>query len=504
MFDRVGLLSSFRGRLMLLLTSFLLLTIVLVLLLDRWAQKRATLELMRQNQQVKNAFNTSFGDFAQAVGLGLQSLSSDDYLYEVIGRMEMPSTLKDIIVTDDTGTVKDSTLPDLIKQQIKVPPPPDALTQTRSIDPVEGEVEIEGGLIKTYNIPILTLKGLRWIVLVIQQEAIINQIDAAQVALAENNRRLSNYRIGGTTGLLLFALGIVVVIGWRFTKPIDELAGAARRVALGDLDFRVRVNSRDEVGQLATTFNEMIAGLRSKLDIEERLNHSERAAAIGRLTQAVAHEIRNPLNVINLSVDQVRAKFAPEDENRRDQFVRLLSSVKDEIVRLRHMVGDVLNYGRPAHVSTERVDIQDLTRETIELVRAQADEQGVEITFEADGAVAYVIGDGERLKSCLSNLAINALQAMPSGGKLIARAHSVDSQVEVVISDTGAGISQESLGKVFEPYFSTKKDGFGLGLAVTKKIVEDHHGTIDVRSQVNRGTTFTLRLPMAGGDSGKG
>jgi signal transduction histidine kinase len=483
---------------MLLLTSFLLLTIVLVLVLDRWAQRRASAEVFRQSRQVKGAFNTSFGDFAQAVSLGLQSLGSNDYLYEVTSRVEMPSTLKDIIVADDTGKVKDTTLPELLNQYIKVPPPPQGITESQNIDPVEGEVEIEGGLIKTYDIPILTQKGLHWIVIVMQQEAIINQIDEAQVALAENNRRLSNYRLGGTTGLLSFALGIAVVIGWRFTKPIEELAGAAHRVASGDLDFRVGINRRDEVGQLATTFNEMIAGLKTKLELEERLSLSERAAVIGRLTQAIAHEIRNPLNVINLSVDQVRAKYAPEDEARAKQFTRLLSSVKDEIARLRNMVNDVLNFGRPAHLSVEKININDLMEETVQLVRPQAEEQGVEITFERDGGPAEVMGDPERLKSCLSNITINALQAMPAGGMLLVRVHSPDGKVEVTVSDTGLGISPESINKVFEPYFSTKKSGFGLGLAVTKKIVEEHHGSIEVRSQVNRGTTFTMKFPVAG------
>ena len=497
--ERVKLFSSFRGRLMLLLTSFLLLTMVLVLVLDRWAQRRASAEVFRQSQRVKGAFNTSFGDFAQAVSLGLQSLSSNEYLYEATGRVEIPSTLKDIIVADDTGKVKDSTLRDLLSDYIKVPPPPHGITESQNIDPVEGEVEIEGGLIKTYDIPILTQKGLHWIVIVMQQEAIINQIDEAQITLAENNRRLSNYRLAGTTGLLSFALGIAVVIGWRFTKPIEELAGAAHRVASGDLDFRVGINRRDEVGQLATTFNEMIAGLKTKLELEERLNLSERAAVIGRLTQAIAHEIRNPLNVINLSVDQVRAKYAPEDEARGRQFTRLLSSVKDEIARLRNMVNDVLNFGRPAHLSVEKININDLVEETIQLIRPQAEEQNVEITFEGDGGLAVVAGDSERLKSCLSNITINALQAMPEGGRLSIRVRRVDGQVEVVIGDTGTGISPESINKVFEPYFSTKKSGFGLGLAVTKKIVEEHHGSIEVQSQVNQGTTFILKLPLAGG-----
>jgi signal transduction histidine kinase len=186
---------------------------------------------------------------------------------------------------------------------------------------------------------------------------------------------------------------------------------------------------------------------------------------------------------------------------RRKQFTRLLSSVKDEIARLRHMVNDVLNFGRPAHLAVEKVDIRHLMEETIQLVRPQAEDQDVKVIFEQGHEPIDVIGDAERLKSCLSNITINALQAMPNGGKLSARVRRLDGQVEVTISDTGVGISPESVNKIFEPYFSTKKSGFGLGLAVTKKIVEEHHGSIEVHSQVNQGTTFTLRFPVAGADS---
>ncbi|HXG66359.1 MAG TPA: ATP-binding protein, partial [Blastocatellia bacterium] len=268
----------------------------------------------------------------------------------------------------------------------------------------------------------------------------------------------------------------------------------------GDLNFQVNINRQDEVGQLAATFNEMIRGLQSKRELEEKLNQAERAAVIGRLTQAVAHEIRNPLNVINLSIDHASRKFAPEDEARRKQFTRLLSSVKDEIARLKHLVSDLLNFGRPAHLSVQEVDMRQLVDDTIALVRPQADEQGVSVIIDHDDSPAVVRGDPERLKSCVSNIAINALQAMPGGGKLSARVHRANGLVEVNISDTGGGISEENLGKVFEPYFSTKQSGFGLGLAVTKKIIVEHNGSIEVQSRVAEGTTFTLKLPAVNED----
>jgi signal transduction histidine kinase len=481
----------------LLLASFLLLTIALVILLDHWAAKRAAVEIETQNQQVTAALNGLIGDFAQAINLAQGNLDKEEFLYQTIKPDELPEAVAHILVTDSEGKVKDSTLRDKINEYISVPS--EAIAKELAGDPVEGEVDIQGGLTRTYDLPVVTTKGLHWIVIVLSQKSTINQVKVASQTLSDKNKELSNYRLIATSGLLLIAIAIAVLIGWSFTRPIQELARAARVVAAGNLDFQVPVKRNDEVGQLATTFNEMIDGLKSKRDLEERLNQSERAAVIGRLTQSVAHEIRNPLNVINLSIDHVSKKYAPEDPARREKFTQLLSSMKDEIERLKHLVNDLLNYGRPARFAVETVDMRQLVEETLALLRQQADIQGVAVTIDEASGPASVRGDRERLKSFVSNLAINALQAMPSGGHLTAQIARHDGEVEVKISDTGVGISEESLGKIFEPYFSTKQSGFGLGLAVTRKIIEEHQGRIAVESQLQRGTTFTVTLPAVNG-----
>ncbi|HSE97724.1 MAG TPA: ATP-binding protein [Blastocatellia bacterium] len=498
MSDKVKFLMTFRARLMLLLTSFLLLTIVLVIALDNWASKRAEEVIAEQNKQITDSVNSGYGDLAEAMSMALQSLDSDNYLYQVFGPEKMPRTVESITVTERDGKVSDSTVREIVDKYLPVPEAEEL--QVWSVDPVMGEDHDHEHSPKTYYNPITTTKGLHWIIIVTTQETLINEIHDASKRLASSNRELSDYRQWATSGLLMLALIIAVFIGWRFTRPINELAGAARRVAAGDLDFRVNINRPDEVGQLASTFNEMIAGLKSKRELEEKLNQSERAAVIGRLTQAVAHEIRNPLNVINLSIDHVSSRYAPEDEARRQQFTRILSSIKDEIARLKHLVNDLLNYGRPAQLALQQIDMRDLVEETMTLVRPQADDQGVEITVEQEDEPAEVKGDRERLKSCLSNIAINALQAMPAGGHLTTQVHRRNGLVEVSITDTGEGISEEAIAKIFEPYFSTKKSGFGLGLAVTKKIVDDHKGSIDVQSQVDGGTTFTVKLPAIKAD----
>ena len=497
MSDKVRFLMSFRARLILLLASFLLMTMALVILLDNWARGRAHHEVERQSREVKEAVNDGFGDFAKAIGIVIQNLSSDKFLYRKIedGEIQLPRTVEDIIVADKDGKVADTTVPDLLDKVIPVPE--DIVTQEGQSDPVEWHVKIHGEETRTYNIPVFTQKGWNWIIIVTNPQSITTKIDDASLALANKSREFANIRLISTTALLVLALVLAVVIGSSFTRPIQELASAARVVAAGNLDFQVPVKRNDEVGQLATTFNEMIDGLKSKRDLEERLNQSERAAVIGRLTQSVAHEIRNPLNVINLSIDHVNKKYAPEDPARREKFTQLLSSIKDEIERLKHLVNDLLNYGRPTRFAVETIDMRQLVEETLSLLRQQADIQGVWVTIDEQSGPASVRGDRERLKSFVSNLAINALQAMPSGGHLTAQVARHDGEVEVKISDTGVGISEESLGKIFEPYFSTKQSGFGLGLAVTRKIIEEHQGKIAVESQLQRGTTFTVTLPAA-------
>jgi len=502
MANRVKFLMSFRARLVLLVASSLVLAIALVFALDKVVQRRIDSEVAQQNLQVTEVVNRGFGDFARAISLAQGSLNNaDTFLYEA--PQDVPPTVEHIIIADENGKVNDSTSPDLIGQTIVVPPLPVGFAQGQTGDPVEKEgVQIHGGVTKTFNLPIWTTTGLHWIVIVMQQESMFNKIQDASATLAAKSRRFSTLRIIATTGVLVIALAIVVIIGWRFTRPVQELAVAARRVAAGDLEFRVGSNRQDEVGQLAATFDEMIAGLKSKQELEEKLNQSQRAAVIGRLTQGVAHEIRNPLNVLNLSIDHVSTKFAPEDETKRKQFMRIMSSIKDEMTRLNRMVTDLLNFGRPPRLDLKTVDLGHLLEETVALVRPQADEQHVDVDFEQEGGGALVQGDAERLKSCMFNIAINALQSMPAGGHLSARAERIDGYVAVSISDTGVGISEESLGKIFEPYFSTKQAGFGLGLAVTKKIIEEHKGSVDVSSRLDHGTTFTLRLPVFDGPNG--
>jgi signal transduction histidine kinase len=308
-------------------------------------------------------------------------------------------------------------------------------------------------------------------------------------------------RLLATLGV--FALGILfsLYLSSSLTRPLRELTEAARSVAAGDLEAKVTLRGGgDEIGSLSRTFNEMVERLRENRALEERLHFAERTTALGRLASAVAHEIRNPLNLINLSIDHLRERLAPTDPARREDFDRILRNTKAEISRLNRLVGDFLSFGKPIRLDPRPCAVDEVVREVASLVDHQARDQGVELEVAAEPGLPPIVADPELLKTCFLNLMINALDAMPEGGVLRLQIRPVredgEERLVVTVSDTGRGMTPEDIRAAFEPYFSTKETGLGLGLALTRKIVEDHGGSISLDSGVGRGTTARIRLPL--------
>jgi signal transduction histidine kinase len=301
--------------------------------------------------------------------------------------------------------------------------------------------------------------------------------------------------------LIVLSLSTLVtfVLVWRFTRPIANLSNAAREVADGNLGVRVPDNGRtDEMGQLAQRFNEMTAELEKSKELEEQLRQTEKSAVIGRLGSAIAHEIRNPLNYINLTLDHLRSKFAPEDVEKSVTFTKLITQIKSEVARINQQISDFLNYSRPANVNPKPVDARQVVEDSLRIVEAQASENDIRIAVVEHENVPKIMADPEFLRSVFNNLFINAVQAMGNeGGNLNVKISPDDGFVRFEISDTGTGIPEENVSKIFEPYFSTKETGTGLGLAIVQKIVDVHNGTIDVQSNNGAGTKFTVRLPMS-------
>ena len=300
---------------------------------------------------------------------------------------------------------------------------------------------------------------------------------------------------------LVFGLGIIlsVFLSWMYTKPIHNVVNAARSVAAGDLTPELTTDRKDEIGELTKTFNYMVQKLREERALEEKLREAEHLSGIAQLGKSIAHEIRNPLNFISLSIDHLKTKYIPDQGENKEKFESLITSIKHEIQRLNKLVGDFLDYGKSLRMTLQDVDIDGLINEVISLVSAKAEKDGIKISFQ-NGGLPKLSADPELIRTCIFNIIINAFQAMPDNGTLTVTTKVSNGKAYIIIEDTGIGVSKENLPKLFDPFFSTKSTGLGLGLAMTKRFIEEHGGTADFQSTEGKGSTMTISLPLKNED----
>ena len=227
--------------------------------------------------------------------------------------------------------------------------------------------------------------------------------------------------------------------------------------------------------------------------INRELQTADRLSAISRISSGVAHEVKNPLNAILLHVEVARAKLSRGDTDVAEQ----MEIISREILRLDRVVRTFLDFTRPVELQLDNVPMQDLVREIVDLARPQTAAANIQVTARQEAEGVEVRVDRDLLKQAVLNVVVNAMQAMPEGGELRFEASVSGDTAELRISDTGPGIPPELRDKIFRLYFSTKKEGSGIGLAMTFRIVQLHDGTIDFTSEPGKGTTFLIRLPIA-------
>jgi signal transduction histidine kinase len=224
--------------------------------------------------------------------------------------------------------------------------------------------------------------------------------------------------------------------------------------------------------------------------MERRLQKSERLAAIGELSMFISHEIRNPLFAIAGFANSLLRSSGIDDAAREK-----VSIILQESNRLDAILKSIVNFSRPTQATPGEVDIGLMVRQTIDFLRLGMENQGVEIAVSIPASLPKARGDTELLKQCLLNLVKNSMEAMPQGGRLAVTTGLRQGSVFMAVTDTGHGIPKEHLAQVFNPFFSTRDKGAGLGLAMTKKILDDLGGSVEIKSQVGQGTTVTLLLP---------
>lgn len=493
----IKLLKSFRIRLLIILALLLIATLSVQYFLN--------LRTQRENQRI-----SELQDQALLAGfaIGVNGMQQKDDLREFVKReglsfynKQTKERILDILIIDNEwqifNSLSEKYLPDTDENDeyvfkdlrtIKDLPP---LVETREKlgDAVNNfpnaNMEItEESEAEAHAIPVQTSAG-RWHIMVI---------------LKTNKKemdKLATQPMVYLLGILLFSTIITVFLVWRFSRPIDNLSKAARRVAEGDLNFRLKdANRSDEIGELATQFNDMTAELEKSRELQAQLQEAEKSAVVGRLASAIAHEIRNPLNYINLSLDHLQKNFKPEGASKLENFEKLTKQLKVEVARINNQITDFLRYSRPIKLNLQPIDIRQVIEDSLRIVEPQAEEQNIKISVVEHDHIPKVLGDAEILRSVFNNLFINATQAMEKdGGKLNVILSAEENNVKIEVKDTGIGIPTANLEKIFEPYFSTKETGTGLGLAIVKRIVDDHNGNISVESEENVGTDFIVELP---------
>ena len=300
------------------------------------------------------------------------------------------------------------------------------------------------------------------------------------------------------TGVVLAGGGILVglVLAWwataRVTRPVQALAASAGKVAAGEWNTTVEVASGDEVGQLARAFNHMTRELAAQ---RERLVQAERVAAWRELARRLAHELKNPLFPLQITVENMqraREQYPQEfDEAFREGTATLIA----ELGNLKQIIGRFSDFAKMPAPHMQKVSLNELAAEAMKLFEAQLAKAGIASRADLDPALPRTPADAEQRTRVLRNLVLNAIDAMPGGGVLTIRTRASEGGVRLEVSDTGQGLTPEECERLFTPYYTTKTHGTGLGLAIVQSVISDHHGRISVESQPGKGATFRIELP---------
>src|SRR5256714_802065 len=462
--------NSFRVRLLVLLAILLVLTVSVQYYVNLRAVRSNTDFIVQQQRAIM-----------AGVALGMNAITSKEYLYERRDEVRFPllgeqsNGVEDVLIVDEEGNIRDSLdknqapkwnadktairydkVRDIpwppVKSAVQLPELSTKLPNVRTAAPA-GTTMDEGA----FYFPVDTDKGRRYVIV------ILGSANSLTSVLERQSRRSMLW----TLGVLLVTTCLTAVVVWRFTRPIKFLSTGARRVAGGDFTFRVPTTGRDdEMGELTQLFNDMTIKLGRTRELEAQLYNAEKAVVVSRLASAIAHEIRNPLNYINLTLDHLRATFAPADPKKQEKFDGLTRQLKAEVARINTRITEFLNYSRPPKLDFKPLDVADLARDSLRMFGVQADESNVQTTVTQTNDVPAVVADAESLRSALTNLVINSLQSMDgSGGKIFIALSSEDKarRVRVEVSDTGRGIKADDISKIFEPDYSTKETGPGLG-----------------------------------------
>ena len=299
-------------------------------------------------------------------------------------------------------------------------------------------------------------------------------------------------------GAIAICAVLIFVLAWFVQRPMVELQEKIARLGEGDLDVSVSFSKRDdEIGALGRNFNHMVEQLRESREEIERLHRTqmsraEHFATLGELAAGLAHEIRNPLAGIAGVVEIIGRDLPPTSPARS-----VVKDVRVEIAQINHILTDLLQTARPHPPAIRRSDLNTTVEHAVMLARQQALSRPIEIVLKKNPALPEIEHDSDQIHQVLLNLLLNALQAIDGSGRVTVEIEARAQTAAIIVSDSGRGILPEHLPNIFRPFYTTKGNGTGLGLSLARRIVEEHHGRIEVSSTVGKGSKFVVSLPFS-------
>ncbi len=464
------------SKLIIIMLSLLVLAMMTLFTLNQYAQNDLVREIQESSQEISKAVQMSIED--------LTSEAETSRLTEYLNKAREKG-INEINIINSEGEIIDSSDPEKIgkKREIK-----------------KLEKGVHAAPPSSRGSSILSQKPYEVLVPVIVGDEHLGYVQINM--LLDNIRDIqhANFirRLFATSMVFAVGIALTIFLARRYTDPIHRLVGDFKRVSAGDLSVTIPVDSHDEIGELADGFNNMVEKLREREALEKRLYEAEHLSRVGQLASGIAHEIRNPLNYISLAIDHLKTEMLPNCGDKCAELTELTDKIKEEVRRANYMVLNFMNYGRPLKLRRALVPYGEILSKVLPLLGDRLTEQQIRIEQVIDADLPLLWVDQELMRNCILNFISNAAQAMNDGGVIRLGASQDESgrNVRLTFADQGSGILPEDIAKIFQPYFTTKDVGIGLGLAITERIIKEHGGEILVESRPDEGTKFTVVLPL--------
>lgn len=291
------------------------------------------------------------------------------------------------------------------------------------------------------------------------------------------------------------------VLARRITRPVKKLAEGTVNIARGDFSHKIEIDTQDEIGNLAKNFNQMSHQLQlakeREAEAQKKLIQAEKLASIGRIAAGIAHEIRNPLTSVKLNIQKVL-----ESDKLEGLEMDHLEISQEGIGHIENFIKELLNFTRVSTLNCDRFSVVQIIDESVKMISESLEQKRVRLERDFQANLPEVYVDADKLRQVFLNILRNAHEAVDDGGEIVlSLSHQDDSKgkkIRIEISDNGGGIPEKDWETIFEPFYTTKSSGIGLGLANARKIVEQHKGSIRVKKKEGKGACFEILIPCRG------